>query len=146
MAAHDCNHRSPCVATRETKIKAAFELWNNTAQDDYHLAGHKEHLDDLMNQKKILMTLLAGRQTLGSLFLSVPELFPGTNYLLEQPPMCSLRQILTPLLIFTNFQELAVAVLQEVRCGDTYLTNFTPPCTPHVSPHMRPSPFAQYLI
>ena len=56
MAAH--LHVYHC---RETKIEAAFELWDETAQDDHRLAGRKERShDDLMNQKRTLLMLLTG--------------------------------------------------------------------------------------
>ena len=56
------------LCCRETKIEVAFDLWNKTAQDDFHLAGRKERLDDLINQKKVLLMLLAGRQSVFNSF------------------------------------------------------------------------------
>ena len=49
------------LLSREIKIEEAFKLWNDTAQDDYRLLGRKQRLDDLMNEKRTLLTIQAGQ-------------------------------------------------------------------------------------
>jgi hypothetical protein len=91
---------------REIKIEAAFKLWNDTAQDDYRLAGRKEHLDYLTNKSNVLLKLLAGGQSSNS------QLFPGNILEFHHPRFDADPN--TPSI--THFQGRAVAVLQEVRC------------------------------
>jgi len=64
------------LSCRETKIEAAFKLWDETAQDDHRLAGRKERLDDLMNEKRTLLMLLTGGHLLDLCFSLYLELFP----------------------------------------------------------------------
>ena len=64
------------LSCRETKIEAAFNLWDETAQDDHRLAGRKERLDDLMNEKRTLLMLLTGGHLLDLCFSLYLELFP----------------------------------------------------------------------
>ena len=52
------------LSCRETKIEAVFKLWDETPQDDHRLAGRKERLDYLMNEKRTLLMLLTGRHLL----------------------------------------------------------------------------------
>ena len=64
------------LSCRETKIEAAFKLWDETTQDDHRLAGRKERLDDLMNEKRTLLMLLTGGHLLDLCFSLYLELFP----------------------------------------------------------------------